>query len=242
MICILIPAFGSWERLTKCVNALQERTHRDDVQLLINYENFEFGKPRGYTLAANELLKSALMNNDCSEIVLVNNDTEILTDRWLDKIHDYVKDYPEIGVVAIQELMKFDDGEYSLLPHSGKKCLPGQGEIEDLVYAGFAFVWIKRDVLDKVGLLDMRFNPGHYEDYDFGVRTWIAGYRVIWLPKIQYRHERGVTFASLVDKGICKYPNLQAKLFHEKWKDIITEGESSIVVLNRLKELSLRTI
>lgn len=202
MIYILIPAFGQLERLNKCIKALEERTFSDNVRLLISYENWNLGKPRGFTLTANELIRSALVDDNCSEIVMVNSDAEISTDRWLEKIHEYAKDRPDVGIVEPQEILKFDDGEYWI--DGGIKRRPGEGEILEVPAAGFAFAWIRREVFDKVGMLDLRFSPGYFEDYDFGVRSWLAGYRSVMLPNIQYRHARGGTFNDLLSKGVVK--------------------------------------
>lgn len=239
MIYILVPTFGQLERLNKCIKALEEKTFSDNVRLLISYENWNLGKPRGFTITANELIRSALTDESCSEIVMVNSDTEILTDRWLDKIYDYTKYRPDVGIVGPQEIMNFNDGEYwidnSISPTKRK---PGEGEILDVPYICFAFIWIRREVFDKVGILDMCFNPGYFDDFDFGVRTWLAGYRSVMLPNIQYRHARGGTFGDLVSKGVMKSGSVNWDVFFEKWKGIIFAGENSTILLNRLKELS----
>lgn len=238
MIYILIPAFGQLERLDKCIRALEEKTFSDNVRLLISYENWNLGKPRGFTITANELIMSALADKSCSEIVMVNSDTEISTDRWLDKIHEYTKDLPDVGIVEPQEILNFSDGEFwidNMITPIKRK--PGEGEILEVPAAGFAFAWIRREVFDKVGLPDLRFNPGYFEDFDFGIRSWLAGYRSVMLPNIQYRHARGGTFGDLVSKGVMKPGSANWDTFHEKWKDIVFEGESSTALVNRLKEL-----
>lgn len=45
--------------------------------------------------------------------------------------------------------------------------------------AGWFAVIIKRDVLDQIGLLDLRYGKGYYEDDDIGIRIQKAGYQCI---------------------------------------------------------------
>lgn len=234
MIYILIPAFHFLDKLTKCIKALEERTFSDEARLLISYEDYKLGKPRGYTATTNNLIKAALLDPDCSEIVLVNSDTEIMTEHWLDKIHEYVKNRADVGIVEPMELLKWPDGEEHGL-YFGKKLHPGEGEPIEVPACGFGFVWIKREVFDKIGILDMRFNPGYFEDFDFGVRAWLAGYRSVMLPGIYYKHERGGTFKELVEKGIMPPGSNNWKVFHEKWKGLIVEGEDIMIIFNKLR-------
>lgn len=55
---------------------------------------------------------------------------------------------------------------------------------------GFCFL-IKREVLGRVGLLDERFGPGGYEDYDYCIRARHAGYKVALAEDVFVHHFGG---------------------------------------------------
>ena len=62
-----------------------------------------------------------------------------------------------------------------------------------------ACMYIRRDALDAIGLLDEAYGMG-YEDVDYGLRAWQAGYEVAYVPSSRlYHHEsatRGTASAS----------------------------------------------
>jgi len=51
-----------------------------------------------------------------------------------------------------------------------------------------AFLLIKWDVFDKIGLFDEKFSPLYYEDVDLCYRAKKAGYRVVYYPKVEVIH------------------------------------------------------
>ena len=64
----------------------------------------------------------------------------------------------------------------------------GLGESRVVDYAISAFWMFRRDVLEKVGLLDERifYSP---EDVDFCIRIWKAGYCIKYFPQVSVIHD-----------------------------------------------------
>lgn len=64
----------------------------------------------------------------------------------------------------------------------------GLGESRVVDYAISAFWMFRRDVLEKVGLLDERifYSP---EDVDFSIRIWKAGYSIKYFPEVSVIHD-----------------------------------------------------
>jgi len=51
-------------------------------------------------------------------------------------------------------------------------------------------MFVRKAVIDRIGLFDSRYFM-YYEDLDFGIRSWLAGYRVLYTPAaIVYHHMR----------------------------------------------------
>jgi len=61
-----------------------------------------------------------------------------------------------------------------------EKQIPKKPEKRDFI-TGCAML-IKREVFEKVGVFDERFNPAYYEDLDFCLRVKKAGYKIIVDP------------------------------------------------------------
>jgi GT2 family glycosyltransferase len=68
---------------------------------------------------------------------------------------------------------------------------------------GFCFL-IKREVLRKVGLLDERFGPGGYEDYDYCIRARHAGYKVALAEDVFLHHFGGRGYVGMDYDGLRK--------------------------------------
>ena len=61
----------------------------------------------------------------------------------------------------------------------------------------FFCVAIKREVIEKIGLLDEQFSPGNFEDDDFCVRAILAGFRLGIAQDVLIYHKGSATHKSL---------------------------------------------
>ena len=55
-----------------------------------------------------------------------------------------------------------------------------------------ACMYVRREVLERIGLLDERY-PMAYEDVDWCLRAWQAGFRVLYFPAARLVHHESVT-------------------------------------------------
>ena len=60
---------------------------------------------------------------------------------------------------------------------------------------------MKREVPDRIGLLDERFTPGHYEDDDYCYRARIAGFRLMIAGEASVYHQGSKSFGSEGETG-----------------------------------------
>lgn len=195
---------------------------RKDVTAILNGANL------GYAKGNNAAIK--LTPSD-SDILLLNNDTEILPDcpDWLEKMQDAAYSSSDIGVVGcrlvrangmLQHLGAWMPagtywGQQVASNEADLNQYPYNSDVESVV---FACAYIKREVIEKVGLLCEDFFA-YFEDTDYCLRAKAAGYRTICCGSAKIAHHENV---STKENKVC-HNNIFLKsqgIFKKKWAKI----------------------
>ena len=178
MISIIIPTFNHCDDLLKpCINSVLRNTTMNNVELIIvangctdntkqyldsfNFKSLWYDKPLGFPKAINEGIKN--ISNDSTHILLLNNDCLLLEqpkDLWINILLSLFHN-PKVGIVGPLKLYDNDVMQY---------------------YIQFFIAMIKREVIQKIGLLDETFCDGNCEDADYCIRAKINGYEIANAP------------------------------------------------------------
>lgn len=149
---------------------------QQDIKLICNTEN------KGFPYACNQGIKIAEPDSD---IFLLNNDTIVTPNAifWLrmglysgDRVGaaGSITNHAGNGQRTDEEFETVEE----CLQFAKTNNIPMKNPYEKKIYLiGFALL-LKREALDQIGLLDVRFTPGCFEDNDLGIRLHLAGYQV----------------------------------------------------------------
>lgn len=148
-----------------------------DIKLICNNEN------KGFPYGCNQGIKTAEPDNN---IFLLNNDTVVTPNAifWLRMGLYEKKCIGATGSVSNyvsneQQIAESYNTVEEYLSYGERNNLPMQNPYEKKVFlVGFALM-LKREALDSVGLLDVRFSPGQFEDNDLGIRLNYAGWQLL---------------------------------------------------------------
>ena len=174
-VSIIIPTFGdNIECLKKCVDSVLAHTspHVAEIVIVANgctesvrkYVNdllgpitiLWFDEATGFPFAANEGVRAS----SGEFVVFLNHDTVILGDMWLPYL-----------------LAPFDDSRVGITgPVNGGNTDTGRN------FVMFFCACIRRKVFDEIGLVDMVFSPGGFEDIDFSYRAENSGWKLQQVP------------------------------------------------------------
>lgn len=145
-----------------------------------------------------------------ASVLLLNDDTVVPPDA-LEEMFRYLESHPDVGCAGPQ--LTNADGSRQHSVHSFPTVLteivpvgllewlfPGAYPSKRADYAGPAEVpavlgacmMIRRDALEKVGLLDEGFFS-FLEETDWHLRARQAGYRTVFLPHVRVRHIHGAS-------------------------------------------------
>ncbi|SHJ45605.1 Glycosyltransferase, GT2 family [Clostridium cavendishii DSM 21758] len=192
------------------VNWLRKQT---DLKVIYNIEN------KGFPTACNQGIEISKGDS----ILLLNNDT-VVTPNWLNNlqralyssediggvgaISNYCSNYQQIPVFykEIDELLKFA----SEINKSNSNLWENKVRL-----IGYCYM-IKREVIDKVGMLDEIFTPGNFEDDDISFRIINEGYKLLLCKDVFIHHFGSVSFGKEANK-FSNIIEINRNKFKEKW-------------------------
>jgi GT2 family glycosyltransferase len=174
------------------------------VRLIANAHN------PGFSIANNQAIRAST-----GEYVLLLNPDTVVQEDTLRQCVAYMDAHPDVGGLGVRMI----DGAGNFLPES-KRGLPtpwvafakafglsrlfprsrvfnryhlgylSEHETHEIDVLAGAFMWLRRTVLDEIGLLDEQFFM-YGEDIDLSYRIQRAGYRNVYFPRTSIIHYKG---------------------------------------------------
>lgn len=192
-----------------------EREHQQ-VRVIFNDRNLGFAAGNNVGIAAAR----------GRHVCLLNSDT-VVTDRWLENLLAHFPKDAQTGLVGPLtnsitgdqklETVNYDQDTCGGLGKFAKqltKGKTGQGE-ESLWVVGFC-VLIRDQLLERLGGLDESFGRGNFEDTDYCLRAFMAGFRSL-IAKDSFVHHFGNR--SFKDGQLDYHAEMMEKheIFRQKW-------------------------
>ena len=169
------------------VQFLQEmEKQHSNLHVIYNSENL------GYSKGNNIGIKYAL-EKDYEFVGLLNNDI-LFTPNWLtDLIKGFEQD-ETLGMMSPRENKKGKGLNANNYLSKYKKIINGfKKPLKYVVTTFFSCTLIKREVIDKIGLMDENFTPAYWEDNDYCFRAMYEGYSLAYNNKVFILHNHSTT-------------------------------------------------
>lgn len=192
-VTILIPTYFGAPLVTNCVNSIMQQV--TNPRILV-YKN-----DVGWLKACNELMSSTL-----TDVIVLNDDTIILSDI-VQEMKTLAYSDPKIGIVGGKSIAP--DGQHVnnygiFIAPDGNTAHKYYGEDKNAVTEVVtqksvegSCMYIKRQVINDIGLFDENFGMGYREEIDYCYRAREKGYEVVSCPTAEYIHLVGQTSARL---------------------------------------------
>jgi GT2 family glycosyltransferase len=239
-VTIVIPSYRDAGRLSALVKSIRRTTSSNRVDIVVaddasgpehlaairripDIRIIEGEVNAGFAANVNRAIRLADSGRD---VVLLNSDM-IARRGWLASLQFAATRADDIGIVGAKlrypdgliqsastvrhlEAPEWFDHRYRFKP---SRWGPANVTQPALAVTG-ACMYIKRAVLDCVGLLDEKY-PMAYEDVDYCLRAWEQGYRVIYWPRAELDHLESTTRGTAVRER----ERTSQRLFWRRWGD-----------------------
>ncbi len=229
---IILTVYNNLELTQKCLSSLLRNWRNGDGLIIVDNAskqetkkfliNFKATNPKldiqiirfetnqGFIIAANAGLKNVKKDAGC----LLSNDTEV-TSGWLDQMIFLMEKERNIGIVNPLS------STFGLYPKNGQTIeelsstlIDCKGQYaESASCVGFCML-IKKEVIEKIGVLDEVFGMGYFEDTDYCRRAIAAGYRCVISKAAYVWHKEHSTFMSNDRESLFAK---NREIFHTRW-------------------------
>ena len=257
-VSILIPSCDHSRDLRKCIDSIYARTTYPNFEILIiennskeertflYYEQLEKEHPDSLRVLRwkGTGFNYSTLNNFGAQfatgeyLLLLNNDTEVISPRWLEEMVMYAQQ-KRVGCVGAKLLYPDDTiqhaglgfGFLTLAAHMHKNFpVSHPGYMGRLVYAQDVYgvtaacLLVRKEVYDQVNGLDESFAVA-FNDVDFCVRVRKAGYQNVFTPFAQLYHYESKS------RGLDEAPEKRARFvsevtrFQTRWKEELAAGD-----------------
>lgn len=245
-VLISIVAYNQTDKLSNCLDSILSKTKYNNYHILITNNgnnkkvqdiintytkkysdkiSFIQNKTNLYFIQANNNVFKNKKYLDY-DIVLLNDDTIILSEYWLNYLNssaysaDYIacaggkSIYPD-GRLAEAGAELYNDGSGK---NKGRYEHPDDPKYNYRCYTGYCsgcLLYIRRDALNKIGFFNTNLDKMYYEDAEWQYRAHIKGLKTIYEPRCEIIHDEGSSAGIDIGQGMKKYQEINKLKFLE---------------------------
>lgn len=253
MVSIIIPNRDEKETLQKCLESILEKTEYDRYEILVvennseKEETFSFyeeidGKNNVRVLYWKDAFNYSAINNFAARqakgeyLVLLNNDTEVITRGWMKELLSNCQ-RKEVGMVGAKLYFPDDtiqsagtiiglgglaDHAFVNMPRKQDGYMHRASIQMNLSGVTAACAMVKRSVYEEVGGLEEELTVA-FNDVDLGLKIVTAGYLIVYDPYAELYHYESKS------RGVSDEKNerhkREVKYAQEKWAAFLEKGD-----------------
>jgi len=170
-----------------------------------------FDTNQGFIKATNAGIRAS----DAPYLCLLNNDTEV-EPAWLERMLSVFQDDPKIGLVGPTTTAQSWQNREKVLRQMPSSFSPHWLYVHSML--AFFCVLLKREVIDKVGLLSEEYGVGFGDDDDYCRRADEAGFKMALSLDVTVKHHHRTTFRSLYsDQQIRQMQSVAMTRYQRSW-------------------------
>ena len=248
-----------------------DHSYDESVQYLkIHYKYLDILKNNvnlGYEKNVNKAIRYAFRKYKFDYLILLNSDV-IITDRyWINKLKDIAKSQKDVGLIGCKLIYPNGKIQKAVIRFNDRFALKNfnTGDAQKWKYNSIceaevieaAMHFIKRETIEKIGLLDENLVNG-YDDEDYCLRVKENGLKVIYDGKLSIIHLQNFTLGKTKNSKELEnrlYSNMRNRFYflrkHRRkmtliqfigWHVLYTLNHFVIIKTKKNEKLSLKSI
>lgn len=252
----MIPNKDGVDILQKCIESVLEKTTYENYEIAIiennstEEETFEYYKEleknpkikilrypdKGFNYS--RIINFGARNCDGEFLIQLNNDTELITPNWLEKMIGFCQ-REDVGAVGVA--LYYPDGSYQHagvivglggiagnrfkdIPKDGHGYWAQESRIENLSSVTAACIMTKKSIYEEVGymneILQVAFN-----DVDFCLKIRETGKLIVYNPFVEFWHYESKTRGTENSPEKVKRFQGEIDTFAKDWKKFLEKGD-----------------
>lgn len=257
LVSIVIPNFDHKEDLQRCIESIIKKTSYDNYEIVIvennskeqetfdyydyltqNYSNIKVVKFETKEFNYSEINNFGVKNSSGDYLILLNNDTEVITQDWIQEMLMYGQ-REDVG--AVGAMLYYPD---DTIQHAGvvlgiggvaghihknfKRNSPGYvtraAVAQDLSAVTAACMMLSRKVFDEVNGFDEKFKVA-FNDVDLCMKIRKLEYLIVFTPFAELYHYESKSRGYEGTPQKVRRFNSEIKRFKEKWHSELEKGD-----------------
>jgi len=217
-------------RQTETLQLYQQLQTRDSRVRVLEYHHAPFNYSEINNFGARQARGEALL--------FLNNDTEVITPDWLERLLEYAQ-RPDVGAVGAklyypQDLIQHAGVILGMLGAAGHHFVnfprnyPGYYNnaqlIQNFSAVTAACLMVHRKSFDKVGGFDLAFRLA-YNDIDLCMKIREQGRLIVWTPYAELYHHESLTRGYDSNSEMLARLQQEANLFRSRWEVALQTGD-----------------
>lgn len=187
---------------------------RRNVKVILNQEN------QGFAAASNIGIKIS----KGEFVILLNNDT-IVTRGWISGLIKHLIKNPQVGMVGPVTNAIGNEAKINV-PYSDISDIElfadnytsrNRGIVFEIPVLALFCVAMRRDIIERVGLLDEQFSVGMFEDDDYAMRMKQAGLKTVCTEDVFIHHFGRASFGKLKSQEYQRIFTENKRKYEDKW-------------------------
>ena len=257
LVSILIPNKDHIKDLTRCIESIRILSTYDNFEIIIIENNsteeitFRYYEylaslnnvrviryPYGFNYSAINNYGARYAKGEY--LLLLNNDTEVITLEWIEEMLMYAK-RPDVGAVGAKLYYEDDTVQHAgivvglgahraaghvhyRVPKDAKGYMGKLHYVQNVSAVTGACLMVKKSLYDELGGLDEQFTVA-FNDVDFCLRAMEKGYLNIFTPDAELYHyeskSRGLEDTEEKNARFLR----EVDMFRERWIKLIEKGD-----------------